>query len=120
VGGLTGLVAITAVAIADMLPLAHGIYVRQGIACRGASNIDTLSYWGGDGGLNSQSADCRVTRKDEVGPTYRLAVRCRDIRGGGSFRTVQTLRVESRTAFRLYGEGKTFQSFRYCGPKVQF
>ena len=39
-------------AAGEMLPLKRGIYVDTRAACKGASRADTLSYWGGDNGIN--------------------------------------------------------------------
>lgn len=108
---------------ADMLPLTKGIYVVAGTPCKGASNVDTLSYWGGDNGINNQRTKCRITRLTRTGSTYSLQRACIDIREGFSFSEKAEIIVRSRTSFAIRG-GSRFanadRSFRYCGPKVQF
>jgi hypothetical protein len=107
---------------ADMLPLTQGIYVVAGTPCEGASNVDTLSYWGEDNGINDQRTRCRVTKLTRNGSTYSLRRSCTDIRAGFSFDDKAEITIRSRTSFLLH-RGSRFASgdrtFRYCGPKVQ-
>jgi hypothetical protein len=108
---------------ADMLPLTKGIFVVVGTPCKGASNVDTLSYWGGDNGINNQRTKCRITKLTKKGSTYSLQRACTDTREGFSFDDKAEITVRSRTSFVIHG-GWRFanddRSFRYCGPKVQF
>lgn len=108
---------------ADMLPLTKGIYVVVGTPCKGASNVDTLSYWGDDNGINNQKTDCRITGLTRNGSTYGLQRACTDIRFGSSFDDKAEITVRNRTSFVIHG-GSQFanenRSFRYCGLKVQF
>ena len=108
---------------ADMLPLTKGIYVVAGTPCKGASNVDTLSYWGEDNGINNQSTRCRITRLTKNGSTYSLRRNCTDIRQGFSFDDKAEISIRSQKAFVIHGGSKfanSDRSFRYCGPKVQF
>jgi hypothetical protein len=109
--------------VADMLPLTKGIYVVVGTPCKGASNVDTLSYWGGDNGINNQRTRCRITTLSRVDSTYSLRRACTDLREGFSFADKAEVTVSNRTSFVIHG-GSRFaidnRSFRYCGPKVEF
>ena len=65
--GLPCLLAASAAAASDLLPLKRGIYVDASVPCQGASNADTLSYWGGKNGINQSKLGCvikHLTRKD--------------------------------------------------------
>jgi hypothetical protein len=108
---------------ADILPLTKGIYVVVGAPCKGASNVDTLSYWGDDNGINNQRTRCRITGLTRNGSTYWLQRACTDLREGFSFDDKAEITVRNRTSFVIHG-GSRFanldRSFRYCGPKVQF
>lgn len=108
---------------ADMLPLTKGIYVVAGTPCKGASNVDTLSYWGDDNGINNQRTHCRITELTRNGSNYRFQRACTDLRDGFSFSDKAEITVTNRTSFVIHG-GSRFanedRSFRYCGPKVQF
>lgn len=108
---------------ADMLPLTHGIYVAVGTPCKDASNVDTLSYWGGDNGINNQRTKCRITKLTKNGSVYSLQRACSDIREGGSFDDRARITVRSRTSFLIHSQSRfatADRHFRYCGPKVQF
>lgn len=50
----------SAVLAGDMLPLAQGIYVVNGTPCKGASNVDTLSYRGKENGINIRGRAARL------------------------------------------------------------
>jgi hypothetical protein len=109
----------TAVA-SDMLPLTRGIYVRAGVPCRGASNADTMSYWGHDNGINIQRLSCRIARMRRDDSDYVLDRRCRDIRTGGPWENRITITIVDRMAFLLQGNGSIARTrFRYCGPRAQ-
>jgi hypothetical protein len=107
---------------ADMLPLARGIYVTVGTACKGASNADTLSYWGGNNGINDQQTGCTIKSLRKVGATYALNRTCRSVRFGGSFKDRVKVTVLDRTTFLMQGRvpvGPGVRRFRYCARKVQ-
>ena len=108
---------------ADMLPLTKGIFAAVGAPCRGASNVDTLSYWGGNNGINNQRTECRITRLKRKGSSYSLRRTCTDLREGFSFNDKAEITIRSRTSFVIHG-GSRFanhdRSYRHCGPKVQF
>ena len=108
-------VASSVAVAADMLPLARGIYVRAEVACRGASNVDTMSYWGEDNGLNLQRVSCRIDRLSRDGSVYIVHRQCRELRHGGTFSDRVRVTVLSRTSFSLNG-----RTFRFCGSTVQF
>jgi hypothetical protein len=116
--------AASAAAASDMLPLKRGIYVEVGVPCKGASNADTLSYWGNDNGINAAHASCRITALSNKGPRYELGRACRLIQGPyiGHRNDRLRLTIVSRTSFVAHWRG--FQpvetTYRYCGPKVQF
>ena len=116
--GLTGIALALAAAAADLLPLAHGIYVRDRVPCGRAPAVDTLIYPGGERAMESPGRQCRVLRYDVVGPTFRLAVRCQHARSTYPRNAVQYLRMESRTSFSLVGTGRPPVRYRYCGPGV--
>ena len=107
---------------ADMLPLTKGIYVVVGTPCKGASNVDTLSYWGGRNGINDQRTGCKITKLTRIGSSYSLQRACTDIRDAYSFHDKAKITVRNATSFVIHA-GNRFatqdRSFRYCGPKVQ-
>ena len=107
------------IAAADMLPLTKGIYVIQGVPCKGASNADTAAYWGGNNAINDQQTQCKIKRLKKDGASYRLTRDCVNIREDDKFTDELKLTVLSRTAFRIQTEYSD-QRYRYCGPKVQF
>jgi hypothetical protein len=105
-----------------MLPLERGIYIGALRACRGASNADTLSYWGGDNGINGSKLTCKITRLKRRGATFILDRTCRPVGAEGKFDDRTEVRVLSRTAFTIRaaaGSGSG-QTFRYCGSKMAF
>lgn len=116
-------VAASGAIAADMLPLTKGIFVVVGMPCKGASNVDTLSYWGGENGINDARTRCRITKLTRNGSTYSLQRACTDLPQGFSFDDKAKITIRSRTSFVLHG-GSQFakhdRSFRYCGPRVQF
>jgi hypothetical protein len=112
------LLAGSAAAAADMLPLKHGIYVDTHVACKGASNVDTLSYWGKENGINAQRTECHITKLSKNRATYVLNRMCRDISGSGMFTDHVTIKVVNGSSFTLVGDPPI--TYRYCGPRVQF
>ena len=108
---------------ADRLPLIRGIYVLAGTPCEGASNVDTLSYWGDDNGINDQRTHCHIITMAKNGSTYALRRTCTDIRAGATFDDSAEITIRNQTSFIVLdrtnprAEGR---QFRYCGPKVQF
>jgi hypothetical protein len=121
---LTGLTA-TSVAAADLLPLERGIYVDIHAPCKGASNADTVSYWGSRNGINVSKAACTIKALKRRGQNYALRRACRDVYGG-SWHDRLKITVLTRTSFIIRTEwnwtGLPPQetTVRYCGPKVQF
>lgn len=106
-----------------MLPLTKGIYVVVGTPCKGASNVDTLSYWGDDNGINSSKTKCRITKLTKKGATYLLQRACTEIQFNGSFNDKARITVRTRTSFTSHGWsdfGTPDRTYRYCGAKVQF
>lgn len=110
------LTAASAAVAADMLPLTTGVYVLANRACKGASNADTMSYWGGNGALNVSQVDCKAGKVSKAGTVYTISQICTEIRSGEKF-SPETIKVTipNATSFTLDG-----QSYRYCGKKVQF
>ena len=117
------LLSVSGAVAADMLPLTRGIYVVVGTPCNGASNVDTLSYWGDHNGINNQRTHCRITGLAKNRSTYSLQRACTDLREGFSFADQIKITVRNHKSFAIQG-GARFanddRSFRYCGPKVQF
>lgn len=112
--GLAGLS--TAVLAADMLPLRQGLYVPAGVACRGASNADIVTYWGGKSSIGAAQQTCTITSLVKRGNVYKLGNRCKDVQSGSSFDDdPTTLTIGSATAFTMAGT-----RFHYCGPTRQF
>ena len=115
--------AATSAVAADMLPLTRGIYVRAGTPCKGASNADTLSYWGGKNGINDQQTSCKINSLKKDGSTFLLTRTCTSGRFGGSFDDQVNVKILNRTKFNIYGRaslGAQTHTYRYCGSKVQF
>jgi hypothetical protein len=107
---------------ADLLPLQRGIYVEAGTACKGASNADTLSYWGDRNGINDQQTGCEITNLKREGSTYSLKRNCTSGRFGGSSHDEVKVTIMSGTSFVFHpwaALGLPSRTFRYCGPKVQ-
>lgn len=107
---------------ADLLPLQRGIYVEAGTRCKGASNADTLSYWGNRNGINDQQTGCEITNLKRHGSTYLLKRKCSSGRFGSPFLDEVKLTVRSRTSFVFHPSAVhrlPSRSFRYCGPKIQ-
>ena len=93
-----------------MLPLKRGIYVDRRVPCKDASNVATMSYWGGNNGLNVAKAECRIGRIRRSGSAYVLNRTC----SGGRSDEVR-IEVLGRSAFLLNGV-----TYRYCGKRVRF
>jgi hypothetical protein len=109
------MVSSTALA-ADLLPLKHGIYVPQGVACKGASNADMVSYWGGKGALNVAQAECKITKLARKGNAFTVKDQCTDLQSGERIEGSSiVLMIPSTTKFEMDGT-----AYKYCGPKVQF
>jgi len=105
---------------ADLLPLTRGIYVREGVRCRGASNADTMSYWGGRNGLNVSRAECTIRRFDRRGSVFTLDRRCRELHSGGSFSNRIRISITGRNAFTLLPPSAAGgRRYLYCGPRVR-
>ena len=120
-GALLFLSASGAVA-ADMLPLVRGIFVVAGTPCQGASNADTLSYWGNDNGINASRVECRIFKLRRLGQIYSLRRVCGEVQYGGRFKDEARITIHSRTSFTTHGlwDQGINRTYRYCGPKVQF
>ena len=113
IGALT---ALTPGALAaDRLPLQPGPYVRAGVACENASNADTLSYWGGNSGINGQQTRCTLQRFSRRGAVYQLKQTCEAIRFGDRFSHSTDVEVLSTTSFKAGGE-----TYRRCGDRIEF
>jgi hypothetical protein len=117
------LIVATAACAAGLLPLKNGIYVRAGTPCKGASNADTLSYWGADNGINDQQTSCKINDFSRDGATYLIKRTCTSGRFGGSFNDEVTVTVLDTTSFVIRHRaalGARSDTFRYCGSRVQF
>ena len=117
--GLSGSGAIAA----DMLPLTRGIFVVVGTPCKGASNVDTLSYWGQDNGINASRVRCRIAEVTKRGGTYSLRRACTEIQYNGRFNDEARITIHDRKSFTTHGlwdQRGVEQTYRYCGPKAQF
>jgi hypothetical protein len=113
----------TSAIAADLLPLQRGIYVSEGTGCKGASNADTLSYWGDKNGINDQQTGCEITTLKKAGATYVLKRKCTSGRFGGSFNDEVKVTILSPASFVFHPwavHHLPSRTFRYCGPKVQF
>jgi hypothetical protein len=119
----TCLIASSTAIAADMLSLRRGIYVVVGTPCKGASNADTMSYWGGDNGLNVAREACRIRKMNRQGSRYTLWRKCQSNVGlGGSFSDRIQVKVVEATSFAISGRLRFPTSeltYRYCGPKVE-
>jgi hypothetical protein len=115
-------------AAADMLPLKRGIYVDMRVPCKGASNAETASYWGGRNGINGARAACTIKALNRHEKNYDLRRTCRLVQGPYTGHRHDRLRLTilSRTSFIIRPERHwndvTVEdvTYRYCGPKVQF
>lgn len=117
-----------AAAAKDALPLKRGIYVRQGVSCIGASNADTLSYWGDDNGINNQQEACKIKSQRTQGSRHILSRSCRNGRfESNPFRNDIVVYIRSHSAFSIdmikyVRRQRAFATrrveYRYCGPSV--
>lgn len=100
----------------DMLPLKHGIFVPVGVACKGASNADMVSYWGGKESISYSQTECTIKKMSKVGTTYTVTDVCKDIQSGDVIEGGPTvLKIASPIQFGMNGK-----TYRYCGPKPQW
>ena len=104
-----------AAAPADRLPLAQGIFVAAASPCKGASNADTLSYWGGNGALNVSQAECTVKSLRHTGSQWTIRRHCASVQGDDLGDDTITLSIAGPKAFTL-----DKIRYRWCGMKVQF
>lgn len=120
--GALALLAASGAVAADLLPLTRGIYVREGVPCRGASNADTMSYWGGRNGLNVSRMRCTIRRMTRRGPAYSLRRQCRALQYGGTVSDRIAVTIPDRRSFTLRTSFTPpgGARFRYCGPRVRF
>ena len=95
----------------DALPLKRGIYVLREIPCDKASNADTLSYWGGNNGINDQRAICTIKSHRMRGSKHKLSRSCRDIRFNGVYFDSIMVDVQSERAFSIRRD-----QYRFCRP----
>ncbi len=100
---------------AEPLPLTDGIYVKEGVSCKGASNVDTLSFWKKDGGINSSQVGCKIKSYEKKGNIYALKQLCTEIHNGGEFDNNTTITIVNKKIFAV--ESGTY---RYCGKKMRF
>lgn len=113
---LTWVFVSSAALAADMLPLKQGIYVPAGRACKGASNAEMVNYWGGKSAIGVAQATCTIRKLSRKGNVFTLTDVCKDIQSGDLIEGGPTvLTISSPASFRMNG-----QSYRYCGPKVQW
>jgi hypothetical protein len=113
----------SAATAADKLPLPKGIYVREGVACRGASHADMLSYWGGDNGINDQQTSCTIARLVREGRTYTLTRSCKWHDEGKAYRDHAVVTITRAATFtfsivELHPRPEP-TPYRYCGARVQ-
>jgi hypothetical protein len=114
--GAVAVVISTSALGADLLPLKHGIYVPNKVACKGASNADIVNYWGGNSGIGVAQAECTIKKVTKKGNVYTFTDQCRDIQSGDKIEGGTTvLTIRSPTAFEMFGT-----SYRYCGTKAEF
>ncbi len=114
--GLAALLGASGAIAADMLPLKQGIYVPVGRPCKGASNAEILSYWGGKSAIGASQGECTIKSMSRKGNDFTLMNRCRDIANGGVVSSGPTiLTIANPTSFKMAGT-----AYRYCGEKVQF
>lgn len=95
----------------DELPLKRGIYVLRDISCNKASNSDTLSYWGGNNGINDQRDICTIKLHRVRGSKHILSRYCRDIRFNAAYLDSITVDVQSDRAFSIRRD-----EYRFCRP----
>ncbi|WP_242096016.1 hypothetical protein [Sphingomonas sp. CROZ-RG-20F-R02-07] len=103
-----------AAALAEPLPLAHGIYVEAGTPCADPPFAVMRSY-DGVGLGDPHSHACRIRVLARHGAHYMLANSCIGVGVGPGTRSTETLRlmVRSRRAFAISGS-----TFRLCPAKV--
>jgi hypothetical protein len=107
----------------DMLPLKRGIYVDASKRCKGASRADTLSYWGGDNGINVAQVACKIERLENKGDIFTLQRVCQPIDSTQTFKDLWQLKILGRFSFIIGRDQSSRPSgpvFRYCGAKVIF
>ena len=104
-----------AAAPADRLPLAHGIFVASESPCRGASNVEIISYWGGDNALNVAQAEYIVKSLRHSGNRWTIRRHCTSIHDDDLGEDTITLTIAGPKAFTL-----DKIPYRWCGTKVQF
>ncbi|MEO5494493.1 MAG: hypothetical protein ABIR08_10765 [Sphingomonas sp.] len=103
-------------AAADMLPLKQGIYVPVGRACKGASNAEMVSYWGGKSSIGVSQAECTIKKMTHKGTAYTITDVCKDIQSGDMIEGgTSTMTIASPTQFAMNGK-----TYRYCGLKPQW
>ncbi len=94
------------------LPLKLGIYVRAEVACQGADNASTMSYWGEE--LNAQRVIGKILSVTADGNSYAVQVSAHDIAEGvdiGEFDWVLT--IPRDTEFTLASSSPE-QTYRWC------
>jgi hypothetical protein len=96
------------------LPLKRGFYVMNDTACGNASNATLLLIRAG--GMNGARDACDFSLIERTGPTsYRAAVACTDIQGGGVETSTYLYEILDSAQFSYGTEGSDYRShFRYC------
>lgn len=113
---LASLFASSGAIAADMLPLKQGLYVPVGRPCRGASNADLVTYWGGKSSIGVAQATCTIKSMMRKGSVFTLKDVCRDLQSGEMIDGGPTvLTIATPTSFRMSGT-----AYQYCGVKRQF
>jgi hypothetical protein len=104
----------------DALPLQRGIYVVKSAPCDGASNAETLSYWGGRNGINDQQDYCTITSQWVKGSHHVLIRSCRNTRfDSPAYRSKLAIKVRGRSAFTVEGKSSFVSeglTYRFCRP----
>lgn len=109
----------TAVAAADLLPLKTGIYVPAASACRNASRVDMVNYWGGRSAIGNGMAECEIVKVSHKGNVFTYTDKCTDIQSGEAITgSPNTLVVLGPGSFRL-GVGRDAETYKYCGARPQ-
>ena len=97
--------------VKDRLPLEHGMFVVEDVACEDASNADILSYDGQ--GISSAHISCRITNVSNNGNIYQVKQKCVGDGGvGGNAKIIEiwNITIKDKTTW-VFDKGR---KYRFC------
>ena len=112
----------TSVAVAQTLPLRHGVYVLESSKCDDAPDA-AISVWDGVGFSGAHSSGCTSNISNLADGSYRVSTKCTALgdgtpdQAGANFEEMMTLKHVSSTKFTATKATGAEMPYRWCSAK---